>query len=162
MMPYLENMTADISIRTDFPSVPVRILANRTLLESLVTNLAVNALRHNRPGGDMTITVTPDSLAVSNTSDGHPLDSTHIFNRFWKPSENAGGNGLFRILSSRGFWPEARSWQAMSVLSFPDRPCRMPFRTIPAAWILSALARGFSSLSACVRICLSAFLPTMT
>ena len=94
MMPYLENMTADISIRTDFPSVPVRILANRTLLESLVTNLAVNALRHNRPGGDMTIAVTPDSLAVSNTSDGHPLDSTHIFNRFWKPSENAGGNGL--------------------------------------------------------------------
>lgn len=162
MMPYLENMAADISIRTDFPSVPVRILANRTLLESLVTNLAVNALRHNRPGGDMTIAVTPDSLAVSNTSDGHPLDSTHIFNRCWKPSENAGGNGLFRILSSRGFWPEARSWQAMSVLSFPDRPCRMPFRTIPAAWILSALARGFSSLSACVRICLSAFLPTMT
>lgn len=94
MMPYLENMAADIAIRTDFPSVPVHILANRTLLESLVTNLAVNALRHNRPGGDMTIAVTPDSLAVSNTSDGHPLDSTHIFNRFWKPSENAGGNGL--------------------------------------------------------------------
>ena len=43
MMPYLENMAADISIRTDFPSVPVRILANRTLLESLVTNLAVQA-----------------------------------------------------------------------------------------------------------------------
>ena len=68
--------------------------ANRTLLESLVNNLVVNALRHNRPDGEITVTVSDRQLSVANTSDAPALDSRLIFSRFYRPSEKSRGNGL--------------------------------------------------------------------
>ena len=68
--------------------------ANRTLFESLVNNLVVNAIRHNRPEGEIKLRVTRRSLIISNTSSEPALDPRLLFNRFYRPSEKTKGNGL--------------------------------------------------------------------
>lgn len=54
----------------------------------------VNAVRHNRPKGKIYLTVQGRELTVTNTSDEPALDARLIFNRFYRPSEKAKGNGL--------------------------------------------------------------------
>ena len=68
-MPY-----GNIVLRKDFQT-SLMIRDNRTLLESLVNNLVVNAVRHNRPNGDITLVLTGRQLIVSNTSDEPELDA---------------------------------------------------------------------------------------
>lgn len=75
-------------------AIVLTVRANRTLLESLVNNLVVNAVRYNRPGGEIYLTVSDRELTVSNTSDEPALDARLIFNRFYRPSEKVKGNGL--------------------------------------------------------------------
>lgn len=69
--------------------------ANRVLLECLVKNLVVNAIRHTPAGGAVTITLEPGALHVSNPSaDGHPLDARTLFQRFRSGDMQGPGNGL--------------------------------------------------------------------
>ena len=91
---HLSGDMADMLDNHDFRVRTLTVRANRTLLESLVNNLVVNAVRHNRPGGEITVTVAAGSLTVSNTSDGKALDERLLFNRFYRPSEQVKGNGL--------------------------------------------------------------------
>jgi len=63
-------------------------------LESLINNLVINAVRHNREDGEITITVKGRQLNVENTSDEAALNANLIFNRFYHPSEKTKGNGL--------------------------------------------------------------------
>ena len=70
------------------------IRANSSLLESMINNLIVNVVRHNKPEGEIAVTVTADRLTVSNTSDETALDKIMLFNRFYHPSEKVTGNGL--------------------------------------------------------------------
>lgn len=93
LLPSLECLTGSITFHKDFQS-SLTIRANRPLLESLVNNLVVNAVRHNRPNGEITLALTGSQLIVSNTSDESALDETQIFNRFYRPSEKVKGNGL--------------------------------------------------------------------
>ena len=94
LTPYFESLSGglqpDMSIIVE--SLPLH--ANRTLAESMVSNLLVNAVRYNRPGGTVSVTLTADSLEVSNTSDVPPLDPARIFNRFYRPTAKTSGNGL--------------------------------------------------------------------
>lgn len=90
LAPLAEGLTLVPNFRTG--SLPVR--ANRTLLESLINNLVVNAVRHNRPGGHIALTVTTNRLEVANTSDEPILSSQHIFNRFYRSPGQKKGNGL--------------------------------------------------------------------
>ena len=60
----------------------------------MVNNLVVNAVRHNKKGGSITIGVTPTSLSVANTSDEPALNAALIFNRFYRPTQDDKGNGL--------------------------------------------------------------------
>lgn len=117
LLPFLESLAGNLTIKTDFllenhPTETIEesrdskgtderqskgnllIPANRSLLESLLNNLIVNAVRHNKPNGEITITLTSDSLIVSNTSTEKALDANLIFNRFYRPSEKTKGNGL--------------------------------------------------------------------
>lgn len=83
----------DVSISMeDRRKRPATIKANLTLLESLINNLVVNALRHSY-GSEyrVSITVTEDGLCVSNPSLGNALKGDEIFRRF---NGTAGGNGL--------------------------------------------------------------------
>lgn len=94
LLPFLKNVSGDIVLKEDFRNASLMINANRTLLESLLNNLVVNAVRHNRRDGEITITVEGNRLTVSNTSDRPPLDGKQIFNRFYRPQGQTKGNGL--------------------------------------------------------------------
>lgn len=89
----LESLTGNIILYKDFQTT-LTIRANRTLLESLVNNLVVNAVRHNHPQGEIGLTLTNSQLIVANTSDEPPLDEKLVFNRFYRTSEKTAGNGL--------------------------------------------------------------------
>lgn len=93
LLPFLKSIADGLHIIKDFQQ-EVTINANRTLLESLFNNLVVNAVRHNRHDGNITISIDDDSLTISNTSDEPALDASHVFNRFYRPAQNKQGNGL--------------------------------------------------------------------
>lgn len=93
MLPSLEFLAGDIAICKEFAGA-FSVRANRTLLECLVNNLVVNAVRHNRDGGEISISVGGNRLVVANTSDDPPLDGRLVFNRFYRPGNKPKGNGL--------------------------------------------------------------------
>ena len=90
----LRDIANGIALNQTFDDSTLTVRANRALLESLVNNLLVNAVRHNRPGGEISITVGCRRLIIANTSDEPPLDAGQIFNRFYHPSGQSNGNGL--------------------------------------------------------------------
>jgi len=95
LVPDLEALSGDIRIRRTSLQGCLNIRANKALLESMVNNLVVNAVRHNRPNGVIEISTDACSLTVANTSDNNqPLDKAHIFNRFYRPMGKERGNGL--------------------------------------------------------------------
>lgn len=94
LLPSLESISGELRIERSFSSEPLYIQANSTLLESMLNNLIVNAVRHSNPGGKITISIHNHTLRISNTSDEPALSAQHIFNRFYRPTQNKGGNGL--------------------------------------------------------------------
>lgn len=94
LVPSLRMLTNGISIGTRFDKESYPLHCNRILLDSMMNNLVVNAVRHNREGGQVSIALTGNTLDVSNTSDEPELDAHHIFNRFYRPSPKTKGNGL--------------------------------------------------------------------
>ena len=92
LLPFLENMTEGITLRKDFQIPELIVNGNKSLLESMINNLIVNAVRYNLPEGEITITIKENELTISNTSNEMPLDSKLIFNRFYHPTEKIQGN----------------------------------------------------------------------
>lgn len=75
----------------------------RQLLKGVVFNLCENAIKYNRPGGSVTVTVSCEAdkvrLSVADTGIGIPLDQKdRIFERFYRVdkshSKEVGGTGL--------------------------------------------------------------------
>lgn len=96
LVPQLESLASGLTIHEELPPSPVIVRANRPLLEVLVNNLVVNAVRYNRPGGGIRIVLsaTSPALSVSNTSALPALDATKIFDRFYHSAGMTKGNGL--------------------------------------------------------------------
>ncbi|RGD26642.1 sensor histidine kinase [Bacteroides sp. AM23-18] len=94
LQPYLESLSGGLILKQNFSTASLPIKANRSLLESMVNNLVVNAVRHNKTSGEITVSLSDNRLMVSNTSDDAALDADQIFNRFYRPSEKTTGNGL--------------------------------------------------------------------
>lgn len=94
LLPSLRLLAGGIDVQPVFEAKEVEVSGNRILLESLVNNLVVNAVRHNRPEGIVRILLTGNKLVVSNTSDEPALNPDLIFNRFYRPSPKTTGNGL--------------------------------------------------------------------
>ena len=71
-------------------------LANPALAEVLISNLFMNAIRHNIVGGYIRITVKDDAIIFANSGQALPLIRDKLFNRFSKvnPSEQGTGLGL--------------------------------------------------------------------
>ena len=94
LRPSLDILSNGVSIEEEFLVGSLNVTANRTLFESLVNNLVVNAIRHNRPEGEIKLRVT----AAASSSPTRPP------NRLWtpaccstastRPSEKTKGNGL--------------------------------------------------------------------
>ena len=96
-----EASGADVTLSLKGVSAPMQGVPQ--LLHSIVYNLCDNAIKYNRPGGRVDITVTPEDgavvLTVSDTGVGIPKDSQgRIFERFYRVdksrSKAVGGTGL--------------------------------------------------------------------
>lgn len=95
LRPSLDAMADGRSIDVERQTDRLALEANRTLVESMVTNLVVNALRHSPRGGHVRITVAPRRFSVTNTANGPALDSDRIFCRFYRSGNTtASGAGL--------------------------------------------------------------------
>lgn len=94
LSPYIESLAGGLRVEKVVGSAHPCVSANRPLLESMISNLAVNAVRHNKPGGEIVMTVGSDSLSVANTSDEGALDGSHIFDRFYRSGKKGNGYGL--------------------------------------------------------------------
>lgn len=71
------------------------VRANTILLECLLNNLVVNAIRHTvTPQGSIEICIEDSCLCVSNTADGKALDTQTLFRRFRSGEPQRIGNGL--------------------------------------------------------------------
>lgn len=81
-------------IVTDNRTMPEsRLEANPVLLESLLRNLIVNAIRNSLPESEVNITITDNSLAICNdSSDGTPLNRDLLFRRFFRDNRTRNGN----------------------------------------------------------------------
>lgn len=88
-----EEKNITIEIEGDFP---LNVQANLALVEILVSNLLLNAIRHNTQVGKIKIALKNNSLVIYNT--GHPtsISPEKLFERFSKinPSEKGSGLGL--------------------------------------------------------------------
>ncbi len=72
-----------------------KLRCNPILLDSLLKNLIVNALRHSETGSEIHIILADEQLTVSNiASDGCPLDASTLFQRFRSGDKPYKGNGL--------------------------------------------------------------------
>lgn len=95
IIPGLETLAEGIKLRKNISKSHLKVMANKALLESLINNLVVNAVRHNKTDGEITLTLNDQSLIVSNTSDRNKsLDAKNIFHRFYRPDGGEKGNGL--------------------------------------------------------------------
>ena len=95
IMPGLEMLAEGISVKKRFDDSRPIVPANKALLESLINNLVINAVRHNTTGGEIFIGTGKNNLVVANTADtAVALDPTRIFNRFYRPAGKEKGNGL--------------------------------------------------------------------
>lgn len=94
LLPSLRLLAGDIDVQPVFEAGEITLRCNRILLESLINNLVVNAVRHNKPGGIVRILLTEHAMEISNTSGEPALNPDLIFQRFYRPSPKTKGNGL--------------------------------------------------------------------
>ena len=86
-----KSLTIKIELQEDF-----QIKSNSALAEVLISNLFLNAIKHNIEGGQIRITTRENKLVFSNSGQSEPLNTNKLFSRFSKsnPSEQGTGLGL--------------------------------------------------------------------
>lgn len=94
LLPSYELLAGNCRIALDGAVGPdVTVDANPTLLECMINNLVVNAIRHTARGEIHICVEGSSALVVSNTANGAPLDSEGIFRRF-HAGDSRSGTGL--------------------------------------------------------------------
>lgn len=84
----------------DFPSLTkdicldFKVMANRSLMEVLLSNLVKNAVEHNRPDGTIIIELNNKLLLIRNTGTPLSVNPKELFNRFHKGSYKSQTTGL--------------------------------------------------------------------
>jgi len=86
----MDNIEIEVSLKEEDQLVE----ANRTLLESLINNLTINAIRHNIPNGMITILTDKNRLIIENTGIDKELNKDMLFRRFGRMNEKGKGSGL--------------------------------------------------------------------
>jgi signal transduction histidine kinase len=73
----------------------LRVSANRSLMDILVSNLLSNAIRHNLPGGRLRVVLTAHQFSVENTGRPQALPADQLFARLRpRPDRQPGSVGL--------------------------------------------------------------------
>ena len=72
----------------------VSVKSNPVLAEILMSNLFLNAIKHNINDGQILISLSNGSLTFLNTGQPQPLVADKLFNRFSKSNPSEQGNGL--------------------------------------------------------------------
>lgn len=81
-----------LTIQTEIES-DILIKGNKTLIEVLLNNLLLNAIRHNVQNGIIAITLKKNELNIAN-SGNRELNKSMLFKRFAKTSNESAGSGL--------------------------------------------------------------------
>ncbi|MCT2563404.1 sensor histidine kinase [Chryseobacterium herbae] len=82
----------NISVEEDNSS-QVQVNGNSSLIEILINNLLLNAIRHTPVHGSISVKLTSSVFEVAN-SGTEPLNADLLFKRFSKLSSESGGSGL--------------------------------------------------------------------
>lgn len=88
----LEELTRSMNLDIKIVSDQLVVNMNSELAEIMVSNLFINAIRHNSEGGKIEIQTGNGQLSICNSGKAS-LDKERIFSRFYK-SEDSGGSGL--------------------------------------------------------------------
>ena len=83
----------NLIIKTEMKEA-VAVKSNPVLAEILISNLFLNAIRHNVGNGQVLVTLSNHSLTFSNTGQSQNLIADKLFNRFSKSNPSEQGNGL--------------------------------------------------------------------
>lgn len=82
----------ELCVQTEIET-EISVLGNKILIEILINNLLLNAIRHNLQQGIVKISLTKLGLTVTN-SGIMALDKSNLFKRFKKSSIETAGSGL--------------------------------------------------------------------
>ena len=99
----LKNIAESADVTLTVSGSDERVLGNEQILEEMIYNLCDNAIKYNKPGGRVAVSVSRDgdevSLSVSDNGIGIPADKQdRVFERFYRVdkshSRDIGGTGL--------------------------------------------------------------------
>ncbi len=85
----IKNIHVESAINSD-----LSIEMNESLAEILISNIMINAIKHNYHNGDLRIDLDANSLAVSNTGNSPRINTSEMFERFKKDSSAGESLGL--------------------------------------------------------------------
>lgn len=114
----------------------------------MVYNLCDNAVKYNRPGGSVNITVENKTITVADTGIGIPLSSQpRVFERFYRVdkshSKEIGGTGLgLSIVKHAAIYHGAKS--ILKASKTPEQKLKSAFRQKS-----SCKTRGFTAALIC-------------
>lgn len=85
----LKNINIELKLKDE-----LIVQANQTLIEILVSNLFLNAIKHNVIYGKVCIHLSKNTLVFANSGFCNALDKNKLFQRFSKVNPSSQGNGL--------------------------------------------------------------------
>ncbi len=96
VLPYFSEQAEakQLSLFTNFTSEGTGLQANQGLVEMVINNLLLNAIRYNHAQGSIHISVQKSVLIVSNTGNEIALQQDFLFQRFSRLADQPQSNGL--------------------------------------------------------------------
>lgn len=90
-----QSKSKSLAIKMDLRQ-DIQAVSNPVLAEVLISNLFLNAIRHNTKNGEITVVLKENKLIISNSGQAGSLNTEKLFNRFSKsnPAEKGTGLGL--------------------------------------------------------------------
>jgi len=103
----LQELIQNKTITVTFHPHEKLVNLSKSLIDMLINNLLINAIKHNYTGGEIHIELSSQKLVFKNTGEKAPLEENKIFERFQKSAASEGtGLGLTivkNICTSCGF-----------------------------------------------------------
>ena len=87
-----QGKSKEIAFTTEFTE-NIFVMSNPVLFEVLMSNLSLNAIRHNVQNGEVKIKLSNNCISISNTGCQTALVVDRLYNRFSKLNQSKQGNG---------------------------------------------------------------------